>query len=162
MVQFVIFTVPVLRLRMPPPPLPKSGAFPLEIVKPEIVTLKLPEAILKMRKSGVPPAVLRCTVNPFVVAPSIVRLLSINNSPLVSVIVLFAGREKTILPSGIALLIAARNEPGPLSSVLVTGTAAAVTTGGRESKRDRPAKLNPNSRETAVIRELFALILFIA
>src|ERR1700682_2190012 len=108
----------------------------------------------KMRKSGVPTAVLRCTVNPLGVAPSIARLVLINNSPLVSVIVLFAGREKTMLSPDCAMLMAAGNEPGPLSLVFVTRTAAAVTTGGRESKRDRPTKLNPSNRDRVILLTL--------
>jgi len=78
----------------------------LEIVKPEIVTLKLPEAMLKMRKLSAP---LRCTVNRFAPGPVIVRFLLINNSADVSVIVLLAAREKLIVSPDTAAAMASRN-----------------------------------------------------
>src|SRR6266496_3394588 len=53
--------------------------------------------------------------------PRIVRSLSINSSPLVSVMV--SPVEKLMVSPGVALAIASRNEPGPLSAVVVTVAA---------------------------------------
>src|SRR6476661_4911300 len=58
-VLLVRLTVPVLKPLMPPPPAP-AGTAPLAIVSPTNVTIPgLGTVTLKMRKRGVPPAVLR-------------------------------------------------------------------------------------------------------
>ena len=83
-------------LRIPPPPSPgfpklpsaagkPSLDLPLVIVNPEIATVMF-GLILKIRKFGVPPALLRIIVSRFTPGPWTVRFLSINNSPLVNVI----------------------------------------------------------------------------
>ena len=85
-----------------------------------------------MRKSGVPGAVLRCTLNRFAPGPLIVRYLLISNSPLVSVIVLFAGNRKVIVSPETELETASRNVhlvavqlPVPSSAALFTNKVAA-------------------------------------
>ena len=75
------------------------------MVKPEKETVPPSVVTLKMRKLGVPPAVLRWTVKRFARGALIVRLLLIGNSPLVSVIVLLAGRLKLIVSPGEASMI---------------------------------------------------------
>ncbi|PZR76721.1 MAG: hypothetical protein DLM73_01785 [Chthoniobacterales bacterium] len=102
MVLLVIVKVPLLKM---PPPMSMAPAFPLEIVRPEIVTLKLPEAISKMRKLFALKGS-RCTFNRFAPGPLIVRLLLRKNSALVSVIVLFAGSEKLIVSPDTTVAIA--------------------------------------------------------
>jgi hypothetical protein len=69
------------------------------MVRPEMAA---PTAALisKMRKLGVPFAVLRCTVNRLAPGPAIVRLLSINNAPPVNTMVLGAGNEKLMVSVG--------------------------------------------------------------
>ncbi len=123
MVQPVIVTVPKVPLRMPPPTEPPGvpTALPLEMVRPEMVTGKKPVPPLrsKMRNCGVPPALLRCTVNTLAPGPVIVRSLLINNSALVSVIVV-RPEAKLIVSPDAASRIACRSEPAPLSLVLVT------------------------------------------
>jgi hypothetical protein len=58
-VQEVMFKVPALKSTIPPPVLD----CPLAIVRPEMVTLKLPAATENTRASAVPTAELRATVN---------------------------------------------------------------------------------------------------
>src|SRR5713226_2353189 len=124
-------SVNVPEFQMPPPiskPVPLG--FPLDTVKPDIVTVT-PALIVKMRKSGVPPAVLRFTDSMFAPGPLIVRFLSISSSPLVSVIV--AGptevrpAAKVIVSPGQAVLIASRKLPAPVSLVLVTTVGPQLT-----------------------------------
>ena len=57
--------------------------------------------------------------------PRTVRLLLIHNSPLVNVIIPDMPVASIVSPF-VALAIAARNEPAPLSAVFVTGIVAAV------------------------------------
>src|SRR5437879_5598489 len=99
-----------------PPPLNTLGETPtpLEMVKPESATA--PEAMSKMRKSAA--LTLRVTVNRFAPGPLIVRFLSINNSPFISLIVLPAGREKPIVLPDDASLIAARKVQTPLPAAV--------------------------------------------
>src|SRR5438067_2665930 len=124
MMQLVIVTAPVLRLKMPPP---KLTSDPRVMVKPDSATLKLPEAILKMRNPGASagiPSVLRRTVNRFAPGPLIVRFLLISNSPLVRLIVLRPAAKLMVSPDA-ASRIACRNVPPPLSPPLVTMMVAA-------------------------------------
>ena len=74
------WTVSAPALRTPPPP--AAPALPFPMVNPDNVTV--PAATLKMRKAGVPLAVLRRTVI-FCPPPSIVRLLPMTNSAVASV-----------------------------------------------------------------------------
>ncbi len=77
-----------------------------------------------MRKLGVPPAALRCTVNRSAPGPLIVRLLLINNSALVSVIAVSPPAKSIVSPAA-ASRIACRSVPAPLSALLVTVRANA-------------------------------------
>jgi len=52
-----------------------------------MVTSALPELMLKIRKAGVPPAVLLCTVKRFAPVPLMDTLSVIRSSPEVSVMV---------------------------------------------------------------------------
>ena len=139
--QPITVKVPLAWLLMPPLVPPET--LPFAMVRPEIVTVKLP--ILKMRNSGVPPAALRCTVNRFAPGPLIFRFLSMNNSAVVSVIALFAGREKLIVSPEIAVAIAWRSEqsaPGqvpPASAVLVTVKLAASADTAMRRAEIKPA-----------------------
>src|SRR5438552_8367266 len=111
----------VLLVRVSVPPLkipPPLADFPLEIVRPEMFTT-LPELILKMRKSGVPLAVLRITVNRLAPGPVIVRLLSNSNSPDVNVMGLARPAAKVIVPPSQAWKIVSRKDPAPLSLLFV-------------------------------------------
>ena len=63
------------------PPGAPFGVLPFVTVSPEMLTV--PEAILIIRKSGVPPAELRRTVSKFEPGPVMERFLLILNSPLV-------------------------------------------------------------------------------
>ena len=56
-------------------------------VRPEMVIVPVLEVTLKMRNSGVPPAVLRWIVSLPDPGPEIVRSLLITSSPVVSVMV---------------------------------------------------------------------------
>src|SRR5262245_38657400 len=60
-----------------------------------------------------------------VVGPLMVRFLLTTSSPLVNVIVAGVATEKLIVSPGLASAIAWRNEPAPLSLVLVTVMVAA-------------------------------------
>jgi hypothetical protein len=71
-----------------------------------------------MLKLGMPPAVLRRTVNTFAPGPLIVRFLLINNSPLVSVIVPLM--EKLIVSLAADSDIRCRSDSGPVSLRLFT------------------------------------------
>src|SRR6185369_17586897 len=65
-------------------------------------------------------------VRRFAPGPVIVRFLSMSNSPVVKVIVCpFSAGSKLIVPPTQTLTIALRNEPAPLSLVLVTVTGFA-------------------------------------
>ena len=77
-----------------------------------------PLCTLKIRKFGVPPAVLRVTVTKLV-PPSIVRFLLIRSSALVSVTVLTPAWKVIVLPTQASAMIC-RNEPAPASLPLVT------------------------------------------
>lgn len=68
----------VLAFSMAPPVVPA----PLLIFNPEIVAITLPGATRNIRKFGVPPTVVRCTVRAFAPGPVIVRFLSITICPL--------------------------------------------------------------------------------
>ena len=102
-------------LFMPPP----NRARPLLTVRPEMVIVPVLEVTLKMRNSGVPPAVLRWIVRLSDPGPEIVRSLSITSSPLVSVTVPRPA-AKLIVSPGRAPAIASRNVPGPISPGSVT------------------------------------------
>src|SRR5437588_5512059 len=104
----VMVTVSGLPSKMPPPLL--LGESPLEMVKPESVTV--PATMSKIRKRLA--VTLRVTSNRFAPGPLIVRFLSINSSPLVSLIVMPAGREKPMVLPDDASLIAARKVQTPL------------------------------------------------
>src|SRR5438309_7346984 len=60
-----------------------------------------------------------CMVKRLAPGPVIVRFLSITNSPLVRVTVVTLGAKVIVLPGEVSR-IACRNDPGPLSFVLVT------------------------------------------
>src|SRR5712691_11081062 len=80
-------TVKLPPLKMPPPRLRPDRSPPV-MVRPEMVTLKLPEEIWKMPNLGIPgPMLLRWTVNRLAPGPLIVRSLLINNAALVRLIV---------------------------------------------------------------------------
>ncbi|PZR76719.1 MAG: hypothetical protein DLM73_01775 [Chthoniobacterales bacterium] len=116
-------TVKLALLRMPPPLVP-SAMFPLEIVRPESVTLKLPApkplpgVMLKMRKADA--AGSRRTVNRFAPGPLIVMALLIANSPLVRLIGLLTLEAKVMVLPAQTLAITSRNEPGAASLLLLT------------------------------------------
>jgi hypothetical protein len=74
-----------------------------------------------MRKSGVPGSALRWIVRLPEPGPWIVRSLSISNSPLVKM--MGPVTAKSMVSLLVALAIAARNEPGPLSAEVVTVAA---------------------------------------
>src|ERR1700737_3557314 len=65
-------TVKLPQLKMPPPRL-KLVKSPLVMVRPEMVTLMLPQPVEKMPNLGIGPKKLRCTVNRFAPGPLIVR-----------------------------------------------------------------------------------------
>ena len=62
-----------------------------------------------------------------------VRFLSIDNEPSVSVMTLLAGNENVIVSPELASAIAWRREPAPLSFVLVTEMATACPAAARLS-----------------------------
>lgn len=105
------FSVKLPLFRMPPP----SEALPFEMVNPFIVTV-VPLATLKMRKLGVPPAVLRVTITPL--PPLIVKFLLMGNSAVVSVTV--ETPENVIVLPGQARAMASRKLPVPLLAFVVT------------------------------------------
>src|SRR6266567_2952430 len=112
-------------------------------------------------------------VKRFAPGPLIVRFLLIDNSPLVRLIILFAGKEKLIVSPGDAaadaLAMASRNVhllavhvPVPSSRMLFTvHVVAALLTGGRASISDRPTRLSPNSSDRVITRVLLTLIFLI-
>ena len=112
-----IATIPPARMRTPPP----SSDRPLFTVRPEIVTVL--GMISKTRKSAVPAAELRWTVNWLAPGPAMVRFVVITSSPLLNAITPLTAKV-TVSP-GAAVAIASRSEPGPLSSVVVTTAADA-------------------------------------
>src|SRR5712672_3142905 len=119
MVQLMIVIAPWLE--MPPPESLLTD--PPEIVRPEIVAVTLAKAkgISKMRKDPAPR-----TANRFAPGPLIVRLLSITNSPLTTLIVVIPIAKLIVSPpESEALRIACRSVPGPLSLPLVTVRVAA-------------------------------------
>ena len=85
--------------------------------------MTVPDAILKIRKSGVPGAVLRSTARLPAPGPVTIRFVLMASSPLVSM--MFPVTAKSIVSPAAALAIACRNEPGPLSATLVTVRVAA-------------------------------------
>ena len=70
--------VSVPELKMAPPSL---STRPLRRVRPEILTV-IPIGMLKMRKFGVPPATLRCTVRMLAPGPLMLKLLFRSGSAL--------------------------------------------------------------------------------
>src|SRR5437773_3744224 len=118
-------SVKVPSLFMPPPLRRDSvspSARPLLTVTPEMVIVPVLDVTLKMRNSGVRPAVLRWIVRLSDPGPEIVRSLSITSSPLVSVTVPRPA-AKLIVSPGTALTTAQRSVPelqngvsGPSSS----------------------------------------------
>ena len=98
-----------------PPPL--VLVLPPEIVRPEMLTV--PDVMLKMRKFGVPAAVLRITVRRLAPGPVIVRFLSITNWADVSVTLLRPAWNVIVAPSH-ACRIVSRKDPAPLSLLFVT------------------------------------------
>ena len=112
-VLLITVTVAAPLLSMAPPL--AATTTPLAIVSPENVTLKSPGTMEKTR-----PALLPLIVNWFAPGPLINRFLLIDNSPLVSKIVLAAGSKNLISSPDAASLIACLKEPGPLSFELVT------------------------------------------
>src|SRR5206468_991770 len=121
MVQSVSVNTPALKI--PPPPSALYSTKPCEIVIPEIETVTALELMRKIRNRG-PLGGLRCTVKRLAPGPVMVRFLSITNSPLVRVTVVTLG-AKLIVSPGEASRIACRNDPGPLSLMLVTVMVAA-------------------------------------
>ncbi len=107
------------------------------MVNPEMLTI--PAWTLKMRKVGVPTMVLLCTVRFEAPGPEITKSLLISNSPLVNTIVPLT--EKSIFSPGAAPAIAARNEPEPLSAVLVTVAASPGKTIAEAAKHRTQAVL---------------------
>ena len=103
---------------MPPP----ESARPLLTVRPEMVAVA-PDVTLKMRKSGVPLAKLRWMVRRVAPGPEMVRFLPMSSSALVSSMVPLTA--KSIVSPAAASAIALRNDPGPLSAVLMTVPACA-------------------------------------
>src|SRR5882724_6485706 len=101
-----------------PPPQPNSGASPLLIVRLCIVTER-PGMRLKMRKAGAFCA--RETARRFGPKPLMVMLLLMTSSALVTEMVcpLSEGSKSIVSPS-CESTSACRNDPGPLSFVLVT------------------------------------------
>ena len=87
-----------------PPPLFAAVKFPFAIVIPEIPTV-VPELIMKRRKSGVPPAALRCTVKRLAPGPFTERLPAMSGRTLSSVIALLGGKLKLIVSSVVALFV---------------------------------------------------------
>src|SRR2546425_1546140 len=124
-VLFVTLTVAVLLLRIPPPEEP-AATIPFEMVKSENVTTPgLAKFTLKTRELLLPEIVNRLAPGPWKV-----RFLSISNSPVVSVIglVTWPGvMSKVIVLPGQALAMIPRNEPAPLSLLLVTMVGAQFT-----------------------------------
>src|SRR5437870_763249 len=124
-VLFVTLTVAVLLLRMPPPEDPPA-TMPFAMVKSANVTIfGLAIVTLKTRELLLPE-----TVNRLAPGPWKVRFLSISNSPVVSVIGLVTWPgviSKVIVLPGQALAMIPRNEPAPLSLLLVTMVGAQLT-----------------------------------
>src|SRR6266446_4230398 len=116
-------TVAVLLLRMPPPELPPVTV-PFAIVKPEkVATPGFAKVRLKTRLLLLP-----LIVNRLAPGPWKVRLLSIANSPEVSVMGLVTWvMSKVIVLPGQALAMIPRSEPAPLSLLLVTMVGAQLT-----------------------------------
>src|SRR5207249_946411 len=87
--------------------------------RPKMLTVEL---IVKIRKFGVPPAVLRCTVNRFAPSPLMLMLWFMSGSALVKLIVFGVLRLKLILivplhdESAFASSIAARKVQTPLAA----------------------------------------------
>src|SRR5512147_2773939 len=98
-----------------------------------------------MRKLGVPPTALRCTVNRFGPGPLIVRRLLIDNSALVSVIGEIPPAKSIVSPAA-ASRMACRSVPAPLSALLVTVRANA------ESGTTKRASKASEYRFTASLR----------
>src|SRR5260221_4451377 len=95
----LLLSVKVPELRIPPPALDGKTlpvTFPLDTVKPDITTV-FPELMVKMRKFGVPPAVLRCTVSRLVPGPLMLTLVARLGNALLRVIAVGVVRAKEIL-----------------------------------------------------------------
>src|SRR5205085_10533283 len=111
---------------MPPP----AEAAPLLIVIPPMVTV-WPGLTWKIRKAGA--ARFRWTERTSAPDPLIVMFFVIVSSPLVRTIVELVGTLKVIVSPSCAAASAWRNEPAPLSAVLVTvipgGVGVCVGTG---------------------------------
>src|SRR5882724_2717929 len=85
--QLLTFTVPSLFVRRPAP-----AVLPPEMVSPLKVTLMLPLETVKMRKSGGPPPVLRCTVRRAAPGPLMLTLpVIVGKAP-------FAPSSRIVLP----------------------------------------------------------------
>src|SRR5260370_3581235 len=132
-------TAQVAWLLSPPPP--PVVSLPLLIVSPEMLTM--PPCTSKMRNAGVPLAELRWTARRAAPGPEMVKFLTINNSPLVSVIVPLT--EKLIVSPAAALAIASRSDPGPLSAVLVTVAA-------------NPCRVTPNAIKHKTVAVLLLIV----
>src|SRR6266404_1370702 len=113
-------------------PAPRSESCPLLMVNPERETL-LPLLIAKMRKAGVPPAVLRCTV----------RMLE--PGPLTTIFVERLGRalDKSIVFPGEA------NTAGSKLIVLVSAFKFAALIASRREQCE--ARQNPLSKSSVVL-----------
>ena len=94
---------------MPPP---SPGALPSQMVRPEIETVTLLE-ILKTRLAWLP-----LTTRFVAPGPTMVRLLSRTNSPVVRIMVPLVANS--IVSPLKACPIVCRNEPGPSSARVVT------------------------------------------
>src|SRR5947199_8286940 len=118
------------------------------MVRPKMLTVEL---IVKIRKFGVPPAVLRCTVNRFAPSPLMLILWFMSGSALVKLIVFGVLRPKLILivplqeESAFASSIAARKvqtppavaqTPFPGAASLVSPLSLTVNVLGHGQSRD--------------------------
>jgi hypothetical protein len=97
---------------MPPPPRPDKSA-PLGMVRLAMVTV-VPEPKWNTRLAALP-----LTAKLVTPGPRMVTLLVISSSPVVSVMVPETTVASIVSPSA-AQANAPRNEPGPLSAVVVT------------------------------------------
>ncbi|PYJ28101.1 MAG: hypothetical protein DMF24_11165 [Verrucomicrobia bacterium] len=114
--QLVITKVSLFSLSMPPPALP---AWPFLIMKPEIVMV-LPETGVRNTRLIMLPS----TASTSAPGPLIVTLVSTSSSPLVRLITPDIPLASIVSPL-FAMASACRNDPGPLSFVLVTGMMVA-------------------------------------
>src|SRR6267142_5558092 len=114
-------------------PAPRSESCPLLMVNPERETL-LPLLIAKMRKAGVPPAVLRC------------RVRTLAPGPLIIIFVLRSGRA---LDKFIVYGPGEANTAGSKLIVLVSAFKFAALIASRREQCE--ARQNPLSKSSVVL-----------